>query len=75
MIFQRATSDRQDLSMIYQWLSNDLHGRNGLLKALSQPKTISQWSPREAHLSTIAQGALNDLIDLQMISQWSPNDL
>ena len=79
MSVQRLPSDYQDLSMISQWSSSDIHTRHGLRKVLTQFKTISlvqnncqgKWFLNDCSMNT--QGALNDLIDLLMISQRSFN--
>ena len=77
---QRLPSDREDLSMISQWSSSDLHGHHAVLEVLTQSKTISQWSPREvisqwmlnkrSTNTLLTQGVFNDLIDISMISQY-----
>ena len=80
---QRSPSNRQDLSMICQWSSSDLHSRHSLFKVLTQFKTISMIAKGSDHstntqrmlneCSRSTQGVLSDLIDLPMMSQWSFN--
>ena len=70
-IIQRMPSDRQDLSMVCQWSSSDLHG---LFQSPKKSLNGCQGKRSLNERSTNAQGVLSDFTDLPMISQRSFNE-